>query len=76
MPASEVAGRDLAAERQRLLQAIADLDDRYAAGEMDQSTYERQRQALKRTLLVASQDLDAEPTAGAALSGAEGQAQS
>jgi mono/diheme cytochrome c family protein len=71
-PASEPAGRDLATERQRLLQAIADLDDRYRAGEMDQSAYESQRQALKRTLLVTTRDLDAEAATGASLPGAQG----
>lgn len=73
-PAPEAAGRNLAAERQYLLQAIADLDDRYAAGEMDAATYESQRQALKRTLLLTARDLD-----GAAMkepAGAEGQATS
>lgn len=38
-------------ERQ-LLQAIADLDDRHAAGELDEEAYAAQRAALKRALIA------------------------
>lgn len=36
----------------RLLQAIADLDDRHAAGELDDEDYAAQRAALKRALIA------------------------
>jgi cbb3-type cytochrome c oxidase subunit III len=72
-PAPAAAGGDPVAERQHLLQAVADLDDRYAAGEVDRATYERERQALKRALLVTTPDLDAAAVAGSAVAGAEAQ---
>jgi hypothetical protein len=42
---------DPAAEREALIQAIADLDDAYAAGEIDPADYAAERAALKADLL-------------------------
>ncbi len=54
---------DRSAKRQRLLQAIADLDDRYAAGEIAEASYLAQRTALKESLLAAhGADKSATPT--------------
>ena len=51
---------ELTAERQQLLESIAQLDDRYAAGELDQERYQSLRAAQKRSLLLASQRLTAQ----------------
>jgi len=48
---------DPAAERQRLLAAIAQLDDLYAAGELDAEDYQRARLVQKRSLVLASQQM-------------------
>lgn len=53
------------AQRQRLLQAVADLDDRYVAGEIAEASYRSQRTALKRSLLAVSDPQQAAaPAAG------------
>ncbi len=54
-PAGET---DLVAEQKRLLQAIADLDDSHAAGELDDDEHQALRQAQKRALLVVTRQLD------------------
>ena len=41
-----------AARKEELLQAIAQLDDAYEAGEIDEDAYEERRQALKEALLA------------------------
>lgn len=46
------AALDPAAERQRLLVSIAQLDDLYAAGGIDEESYQRARAAQKRSLLL------------------------
>lgn len=51
---------DLALERQRLVAALAQLDDRFAAGEIDEPHYQSQRAAQKRLLLLVSQQLAAQ----------------
>jgi hypothetical protein len=48
---------DLALERQQLLASIAQLDDRFAAAELDEQRYQSQRTAQKRALLLISQQL-------------------
>jgi mono/diheme cytochrome c family protein len=54
-----------APQRRRLLQAIADLDDSYAAGEIDAASYTGQRAALKRSLVAAtSQAHESAPNPG------------
>ncbi|MFW5941070.1 MAG: c-type cytochrome [Chloroflexota bacterium] len=56
-PAADVAGAPVvqsaavASRRDELLHAIAALDDAHQAGEIDDDTYEEQRQALKEELL-------------------------
>jgi mono/diheme cytochrome c family protein len=45
---------DPATERQRLLASIAQLDDRYASGGLDEESYQRARAAQKRSLLVVT----------------------
>ncbi|MEA3335664.1 MAG: c-type cytochrome [Chloroflexota bacterium] len=50
----------LEAERQRLLASIADLDDRYAAGELDDDTYQEQRMAQKRSLILVTRKLESD----------------
>jgi hypothetical protein len=47
---AEAAAPDLAARREELLQALADLDDAYAAGEVDQADYVAERADLKAEL--------------------------
>ena len=54
LPAAPVANQDPAAERQRLLAAIAELDDLYAAGELDGASYQAARAAQKRSLLLVA----------------------
>ena len=51
---------ELTAERQQLLESIAQLDDRYSAGELDQERYQSLRAAQKRSLLLVSQRLTAQ----------------
>ena len=51
---------ELTAERQQLLESIAQLDDRHAAGELDQERYQSLRAAQKRSLLLVSQRLMAQ----------------
>jgi len=46
----------VAARRARLLQAIADLDDAFEAGQIDEASYRQQRQALKREALALMQE--------------------
>jgi mono/diheme cytochrome c family protein len=53
-PATET---NLVAERQRLLAAIAELDDLHAAGGLDEESYQRARAAKKRSLLLVSKQL-------------------
>lgn len=48
---SEQAAAAVETERKRLLAAIVDLDERYEAGEVEESAYRRQRQAKKKRLL-------------------------
>lgn len=43
---------DTEARRQELLQAIADLDDAYEAGKVDNATYEKRRANMKRELVA------------------------
>ena len=50
-PAGDV---DPVVERQRLLAAIAQLDDYYAAGGLDDESYQRARAAQKRSLLLVA----------------------
>lgn len=52
VPVAPTGDADLAAERQRLLASIAQLDDLYAAGAMDDESYQRARAAQKRSLLL------------------------
>ncbi len=54
-PAKEPA-TSVAARRARLLQAIADLDDAFEAGQIDEADYRQQRQALKREALTLMQE--------------------
>lgn len=56
---------DLAGERQRLLQAIARLDDSYAAGRMDERTYRSRRSAQKRSVLLITRQLEGDSQVGA-----------
>lgn len=59
-PASAPSGGsspDLVAERARLLASIAQLDDQYAAGELEQDAYQMARAAQKRSLLLVTQQL-------------------
>lgn len=53
-----IAAEDAADRREELLQAIARLDDGFEAGEMDEETYLRRRQALKESLLAIWNDDD------------------
>jgi hypothetical protein len=48
------ADTDPAAERQRLLASIAQLDDLYASGGLDEESYQRARAAQKRSLLLVA----------------------
>lgn len=57
LPAPATAFADPAAERARLLAAIARLDDQYAAGEIDEASYLPARAAQKRSLVLASQQM-------------------
>ena len=73
-PAASVANQDPAAERQRLLAAIAELDDLYAAGELDEASYQAARAAQKRSLLlVAGARPETGPSGPETASGAEEQ---
>lgn len=76
-PASAVttSSVDLAAERQHLLRAVANLDDRYTAGEVDYAAYERERQALKRSLLLTTRELEVAAVPATVVDGGEAQAQ-
>ena len=50
------------AERRRLLQRIAQLDDRYETGELEQGKYTRERQAAKARLREIALGADPDPT--------------
>lgn len=52
--AAPVVEVDPAAERQRLLASIAQLDDLYASGGLDEESYQRARAAQKRSLLLVA----------------------
>lgn len=52
--AASTAVLDPAAERQRLVAAIAQLDDLYAAGEIGADSYQHSRAAQKRSLLLVA----------------------
>lgn len=52
--AAPAVDADPAVERQRLLASIAQLDDLYAAGGLDEESYERARAAQKRSLLLVA----------------------
>lgn len=54
---------DLTAERARLLASIAQMDDQYAAGELEEASYLSARSAQKRRLLWVDQQL-AQPEQG------------
>jgi hypothetical protein len=54
MAAAPAGDVDPLAERQRLLAAIAQLDDLYAAGGLDDESYRRARAAQKRSLLLVA----------------------
>jgi mono/diheme cytochrome c family protein len=49
-PAQAAAAHDPAVRREELLQALADLDDAYAGGEVDQAEYLAERASLKTEL--------------------------
>jgi len=49
-PAAAPAAEPAAARRERLLDILADLDERYEAGELDQAEYQRSRDVAKRRL--------------------------
>ena len=66
------ASPDANASRDSLLDAIAQLDDQHAAGELDEEDYQRTRAAYKRRLLLA--DLQAAPAAPVAPQQDESQA--
>ncbi len=51
------AAPDPAAERQRLLASIAQLDDLYASGQLADESYQSARQAQKRSLVLVSQQM-------------------
>ncbi len=55
LPVAAESSPNPAAERQRLLAAIAQLDDLYAAGELSEESYQRARAAQKRSLLLLGQ---------------------
>ena len=57
----QAAGVAPADERQSLLQSIALLDDRYAAGELDETSYNALRTAEKRRLVQLSEPPATEP---------------
>lgn len=54
-PTTEV---DPAAQQERLLRAIAALDDSFAAGDIDERSYQEARRAYKRALLVATRRVE------------------
>ncbi len=54
VPVALAAEVDPAAERQRLLASIAQLDDLYASGGLDEESYQRARAAQKRSLLLVA----------------------
>lgn len=57
---------DLTAARQALLESIAQLDDAFAAGEIDHVQYDRLRAAQKRSLLLVTRQLaEREPDSAA-----------
>jgi hypothetical protein len=64
---------DPATERQRLLASIAQLDDLYASGGLDEESYQRARTAQKRNLVLVAQAQPAmaSSTTGASLDDAE-----
>lgn len=53
-----LAALDLQREREELLQAIATLDDRHAAGEVTEEDYQRERAAYKERLLAIATGLE------------------
>jgi mono/diheme cytochrome c family protein len=61
----EQSGTDLRTERERLLLAIADLDDQYEAGQLDENAYQRRRLANKRNLVQITRQLEANPASDA-----------
>jgi mono/diheme cytochrome c family protein len=56
--AAPAAASDPTAERQRLLASIAHLDDLYVAGEIEADSYRSARAAQKRSLVLATRQLD------------------
>ncbi len=52
--AAPIVDAEPAAERQRLLASIAQLDDQYAAGGLDDASYQSARAAQKRSLLLVA----------------------
>ena len=54
-PAPQRTNRGNAAKKHALLEAIADLDDAFESGEMDEGDYKSQRQALKSQLTAVWQ---------------------
>lgn len=64
------SAEERAARRQQLLESIAQLDDAFEAGEIDQERYDGLRSAQKRSLLLLTRQLapqgDAAPDAAAA----------
>jgi hypothetical protein len=51
------SGEDLAAKRQQLLESIAQLDDAFAAGDIDRARYDNLRAAQKRSLLLVTRQM-------------------
>lgn len=77
---SQAAGPQSAAvgtaeQRQRVLRAIADLDDRFAAGELDEESYHQQRMAYKRQLVLLTRELEQASPAPAGEQGTLGETQ-
>ena len=54
-PRRALAQARAAGDRQALLEAIADLDDAYEAGEVDEATYRRERSELVEELIERMQ---------------------
>jgi len=50
--ATRIARIEQEARREALLQQIADLDDAYESGQIDQAAYEKKRANLKRQLVA------------------------
>ncbi|MCC7353778.1 MAG: c-type cytochrome [Anaerolineae bacterium] len=63
-PVAASSGKDVVAQRQRLVAAIARLDDEYEAGKVAEDAYRRRRTKLKGQLLeIARQMQEREPRA-------------